>query len=102
MFHGKTGDLLGLTSRVTVTQLGFGVDVQSWMGFSTHPDRLYEFFEHQELQFLYDSNDDYYSAMQRRADRRRDALRSIMIEGQGIQAESADTPSPEDVISNNG
>ena len=40
--------------------------------------------------------------MQRRADRRRDALRSIMIEGQGIQAESADTPSPEDVISNNG
>ena len=54
LFHGVTGDLLGLTSRITVTQLGFGVDVQSWMGFSTHPDRLYEFFEHQELQFLYD------------------------------------------------
>ena len=96
LFHGTEGWLLGLTSRVTVTQLGFGVDVQSWMGFSTHPERLYEFFAHQELQFLYDSNDDYYSAMKRRADRRRDALRSIMLEGQGVQAEPADTPTPED------
>ena len=99
LFHGKTGHLLGLTSRITVTQLGFGVDIQTWMGFSTHPDRLYEFFDHQELQFLYDDEDDYYSAMKRRADRRRDALRSIMIEGQGVQAESADTPAPEEVVS---
>jgi hypothetical protein len=95
LFHGVTGHLLGLTSRITVTQLGFGLDVQTWMGFSTHPDRLYEFFEHQELQFLYDDNDDYHSAMKRRADRRRDALRSIMIEGEGVQAESADVPAPE-------
>ena len=79
LFHGTEGWLLGLTSRVTVTQLGFGVDVQSWMGFSTHPERLYEFFDHQELQFLYDDNDDYYSAMKRRSDRRRDALRSKSI-----------------------
>ena len=87
LFHGVTGELLGLTSRITVTQLGFGVDVQSWMGFSTHPDRLYEFFEHQELQFLYDDNDDYHTAMTRRSNRRKDALRSIMIEKEGIQPE---------------
>ena len=87
LFPGVTGDLLGLTSRITVTQLGFGVDVQSWMGFSTHPDRLYEFFEHQELQFLYDDKDDYHSAMVRRSNRRKDALRSIMIEKEGIQPE---------------
>jgi hypothetical protein len=88
LFHGVTGDLLGLTSRITVTQLGFGMDVQSWMGFSTHPDRLYEFFEHQELQFLYDDNDDYYGAMDRRANRRKEALRSIMIEKEGIQPDN--------------
>ena len=98
LFHGAEGWLLGLTSRITVTQMGFGMDVQSWMGFSTHPDRLYEFFEHQELQFLYDKNDDYHSAMKRRADRRKDALRSIMIEGQGLQPESADTPPPEEFV----
>ena len=84
LFHGVTGNLLGLTSRITVTQLGFGFDVQSWMGFTTHPDRLYEFFEHQELQFIYDSNDTYHSAMKRRGDRRKEALRSIILEEQKV------------------
>ena len=90
LFHGLTGNLLGLTSRVTVTQLGFGVDVQSWMGFSTHPDRLYEFFDHQELQILYDPKDNYHSAMERRTDRRKEALRSIMLDKEGIQPEPSD------------
>ena len=85
---GEELNLLGLTSRVTVTQLGFGVDVQTWMGFSTHPDRLYEFFDHHELQFLYDNNDDYYSAQQRREGRRRDALRSILLESQGEKSDN--------------
>ena len=93
LFHGETGNLLGLTSRITVTQLGFGVDVQSWMGFSTHPDRLYEFFEHQELQFLYDKNDDYHSAMKRRDSRRKEALRSIMLSDQNVQPEPSDSTS---------
>ena len=84
LFHGVTGNLLGLTSRITVTQLGFGFDVQSWMGLTTHPDRLYEFFEHQELQFIYDPNDNYHSAMKRRGDRRKEALRSIMLEEQKV------------------
>jgi len=88
LFHGVTGDLLGLTSRITVTQMGFGMDVQSWMGFSTHPDRLYEFFDHQELQFLYDSTDNYHDGMARRADRRKEALRSIMLEKEGVQPDT--------------
>jgi len=84
LFHGESGHLLGLTSRVTVTQMGFGLDVQTWMNFSTHPDRLYEFFEHQELQFLYDSADDYYAAIERREVKRRNALRAILFEEPGI------------------
>ena len=91
LFHGRTGHLLGLTSRITVTQLGFGLDIQTWMGFSTHPDRLYEFFDHQELQFLYDKNDDYHSAMKRRLNRRKDALRSIMLADQKVQPEPSDS-----------
>ena len=88
LFHGDTGHLLGLTSRVTVTQLGFGLDVQTWMNFSTHPDRLYEFFEHQELQFLYDDTDDYHAAMERRDAKRRNALRAILFE----EHETGETP----------
>ena len=84
LFHGETGHLLGLTSIVTVTQMGFGMDVQTWMNFSTHPDRLYEFFEHQELQFLYDKTDNYRDAIRRRDSKRREALRSIILEDHGI------------------
>ena len=90
LFHGQEGHLLGLTSRVTVTQLGFGLDVQTWMGFSTHPDRLYEFFDHQELQFLYDKKDDYHKALARRESRRKDALRSIILDSQGVTEDSDD------------
>ena len=89
LFQGSGEDLnlLGLTSRVTVTQLGFGLDIQTWMGFSTHPDRLYEFFDHHELQFLYNKKDDFYSAQQRREGRRKDALRSILLESQGEKSD---------------
>lgn len=98
LFHGVTGHLMGLTSRITVTQLGFGMDVQSWMGFSTHPDRLYEFFDHQELQFLYDSKDTYKDAMKRRASRQKDALRSVLSDG---SKEPTVTEPEEFVIDNN-
>ena len=99
LFHGVTGHLLGLTSRITVTQLGFGMDVQAWMGFSTHPDRLYEFFKHQELQFLYDENDNYHDAMDRRSNRRKEALRSIMLEKEGIQPDDTGDDSAQGSLS---
>lgn len=79
LFQGSTGHLLGLTSRVTVTQMGFGVDVQTWMEFASHPNRLYEFMDHNELQFIYDPTDDYYSAMERREKRRKEAMREAMM-----------------------
>ena len=83
LFHGDTGHLLGLTSRITSTQLGFGIDIMTWMGFSTHPERLYEFFDHQELQFLYDSDDNYHDALHRRESRRHEALRNLLFESKG-------------------
>ena len=83
LFHGESGHLLGLTSRITSTQLGFGIDIMTWMGFSTHPDRLYEFFDHQELQFLYDENDNYHDALHRRESRRHEALRNLLFESTG-------------------
>ena len=79
LFHGDTGNLLGLTSRVTVNQMGFGLDIQAWMNFSTHPDRLYEFIDNQELHFLVDGSDDYHKAMTRRTDRRKEAIREFFV-----------------------
>ena len=79
VFH-TNGGLLGLCSRITNIQLGFGIDVMTWMGFGTHPSRLYEFFSHQELQFLYDENDTYADAVQRRKVKQRKSLRHLFIE----------------------
>lgn len=79
LFHGLSCHLLGLTSRITGIQLGFGVDIVYWMGFSTHPKRLYEFMRHHELHFLFDDSDDYWSAQERREKRRREALRELLL-----------------------
>ena len=79
VFHGDNVTLLGLCSRITSIQLGFGIDVMTWMGFGTHPSRLYEFFEHHELQFIYDGSD-YYDAQERRKERQRKSLRHLFIE----------------------
>ena len=53
--------------------------VSGGMGFGTHPSRLYEFFEHHELQFIYDGSD-YYDAQERRKERQRKSLRHLFIE----------------------
>jgi len=87
LFH-ESGHLLGLSSRITAIQLGFGVDVMTWMGFATHPERIYEFIDHQELKFLYDESDDYYAAMERRDNKRKAALKSVLLEGEGLSPQS--------------
>ena len=66
VFLAETGEQVGITARVTVLQLGFGFDVQTWMGFSIAPQRIYEFIDEQELKFLYDSSDTFKKALSRR------------------------------------
>ena len=74
VFHAGTGEQIGVTARVTVTQMGFGLDVQTWMNFCIHAGRIYEFFDEQELKFLYDDSDTYAEAMERRKKRMEKAL----------------------------
>lgn len=66
VFLAETGEQVGITARITVLQLGFGFDVQTWMGFSVAPQRIYEFIDEQELKFLYDPNDTLKKALVRR------------------------------------
>ena len=92
VFQGNSGHLLGLASRITSIQLGFGIDVMTWMGFCTHPERLYEFFEHQELQFIYDDNDNYYEALERRTKKQKSSLRHLFMQDEG--ADKVPAPEP--------
>jgi len=80
LFLAETGELIGVPSRITGVQLGFGMDIITWMGFSAHPERIYSFLEEQELKFLYDPADDYYKAMDRRKKKEREAILALKAE----------------------
>lgn len=80
LFLRETGELIGVPSRITAQQLGFGVDIITWMGFSCHPERIYEFAKEQELQFLWDKSDDFHKAMKRRDKKKEQALMALKAE----------------------
>jgi len=80
LFLKETGQLIGVPSRITGIQLGFGFDVTSWMGFAAHPKRIYEFLKEQELHFVFDPDDDYYSAMERRKNKEKESLMALKAE----------------------
>jgi hypothetical protein len=79
-------------------QLGFGIDVMTWMGFSTHPERMYEFFDHQELQFLYDAKDTFERGQQRREAKRKNAIKNFLMSGQDLGEEKKEAVSGEDFM----
>lgn len=82
--------LVGVPARVTGIQLGFGIDILTWLGFSVHPSRLHQFIREQELQFLTDPTDDFHKAMARRAQKREQERRRLtVIEDKGMQESEA-------------
>lgn len=78
VFLADNGYQIGITARITAIQLGFGVDILTWMGFFIAPQRIYEFFDEQELKFLYDSSDTYQKAMKRREKKAKETLMAMM------------------------
>ena len=81
VFLAETGEFVGVPARVTNIQLGFGMDVVSWMGFFIPMSRIYEFFDEQELQFIYNPNEDFYASM----DKRRLKQKTGLVELAGIK-----------------
>jgi len=78
VFLAETGEQIGITARITGLQLGLGFDIMTWMGFFVPPQRLYQFFDEQELKFLYDSTDTFKKAMARRKKKEDEAKRLQM------------------------
>ena len=73
MYLAETGELIGIPARVTALQLGFGVDIVTFMGFFVAPQRLYEFFDEQCLHWLYDSKFTYKECLDLRKNKERRA-----------------------------
>jgi hypothetical protein len=74
VYHAETGEQIGVTARVTVARFGFSAAITAWMGFCIPASRIYDFFDEQELRFLYDPDDTYAEAMERRRKRMEKAL----------------------------
>ena len=74
LFLASTGEQIGITARISAIQLGFGVDIITWMGFSIAPFEIYKFIDEQELQFLYDPSDTFGAAMKRREEKQKESL----------------------------
>ena len=79
LLQKHTGYLIGVPSRLTGIQLGFGIDMVTHMGFAAHPARIYEFLEEQELNFLWE-NETFYDALEKREKRQKDALLALKAE----------------------
>jgi len=89
VFLAESGHQIGITARITGIQLGFGMDIMTWMGFFVAPQRIYEFIDEQELQFLYDDSDTYEDAMARRKDKE-DAMKMTMLRKKGVDTDDGE------------
>lgn len=74
-YLADTHEFIGIPARVRVLQLGFGMDVLSFMGMFIPISRIYDFLEEQELAFLYDPTaPDYYASMDTRKRKQREGM----------------------------
>ena len=81
VFLAETGEQIGITARISAIEMGFGVDIMTWMGFFVAPQRIYQFFDEQELKFLYDPTDTFVKAIKRREKKAKEALLLRRFEG---------------------
>jgi S1-C subfamily serine protease len=84
LFLAETGELIGVPSRVTVVPMGFSQSIQTWMGFSAHPLRLYEFLREQELLFVFDKSDTLEKSMERREKKKKEGLAELLKSAGGL------------------
>lgn len=82
LFLQDTGELVGVPSRLTGQQLGFGVDMVLFMGFAAHTSRLYEFFKEQHLDFLFNPEKTYADALKDREEAEKKSLVELQVEAQ--------------------
>jgi len=55
-FLVDTHEYIGITARISGYQLGFNVDIITWMGFIIPIETIYRFWDDQLFQFIYDKN----------------------------------------------
>jgi len=79
VFLADTHEYIGNTARITAIQLGFGIDVITWMGFFVPIDSIYNFFDENFLQFIYDPNYTSTQCEEMRKKKQQEEERKLLI-----------------------
>jgi len=80
VFLEESGEFVGIPARITSTQLGFGFDIITWMGFFIPISRIYDFFDEQEIQFLYNNEFTFKECLEKRKVHQKKSLVDMAIE----------------------
>jgi len=76
------GHLIGVPSRLTGIQLGFGFDMVTFMGFAAHTSRLYEFLSDQHMDFIVDKDKTWYDAVDERKQSEKKSTLELALEAE--------------------
>ena len=83
-FLETTREFIGITARVSGVQLGFGLDIITWMGFFIPITSVYKFLDDQIFQFIYDRTYTSARCEELRKKKQDEEERKLMIPPTGI------------------
>lgn len=84
-----THEYIGITARISGYQLGFNVDIVTWMGFIIPIETIYEFWDDQMFQFLYDKNYTSKQCEKMREEKREAEEKKLMLPEELLSAGTA-------------
>lgn len=82
-FLVETHEYIGITARISGYQLGFNVDIITWMGFIIPIDTIYRFWDDQIFQFIYDSNFTSKQCGELREEKRKEEEKKLLLPPEG-------------------
>lgn len=103
-FLVETHEYIGITARISGYQLGFSVDIITWMGFIIPIETIYKFWDDQIFMFLYDKKYNSKQCGELRKKKREEEEKKLLlppesmkirgIEKEVQQEDKGDSPSP--------
>lgn len=78
-FMLETQEYIGITARISGYQLGFSIDIITWMGFVIPIDTIYEFWDERLFQFIYDSNFTSIQCEKMREDKKKEEEKKLLL-----------------------
>jgi hypothetical protein len=79
VFLEDSYEYIGNTARVTANQMGFGVDIITWMGFFIPIESIYRFIDENFYTFIFDKTTDSKICAERRKAKMEEEERRMMF-----------------------